>query len=207
MLISLENKDRSQWAVREATIMSICDQHPNIAKFISWNTVGEAKFDEYESLIIYNLIEYWENGNLWNLIEHTGAFDELTARFYFIQLLDALAYIHSLKIAHLDIKPSNILFDKLFNIKITDFGIAEVKLGTQHKSRRRKGTTGFMAPEVTGHNGVKEFDVFKADIYSLGITLTKMISKPKFKIYSDFAFITFITFITIVFSEVKKYIP
>ena len=79
--------------------------------------------------------------------------------------------MHELQIAHLDIKPDNILFDEFFNVKISDFGTSILLLDSDWTSWRRWGTRSFMAPEVVNATQSAQYNVFKADIYSLGVTL------------------------------------
>lgn len=42
----------------------------------------------------------------------------------FLQLSDAVRYMHNKNFSHLDIKLENILLDKYFNIKLADMGVA-----------------------------------------------------------------------------------
>lgn len=80
---------------------------------------------------------------------------------YVAQILKALHFTHSQGVAHLDVKPDNILLTKGGRIlKLIDFGIAHKSKGNDQRMPR--GTQAFLAPEVTeGRFGQA------ADYYSL----------------------------------------
>lgn len=92
----------------------------------------------------------------------------------FKQIAHAIGYMHSQEIAHLDIKHENILLDEFFNVKIADLGSALVLHKNKGLVPETRGTASYMAPEVidnlTAYNG------YKADVYSLGITLFVMLT-------------------------------
>ena len=59
--------------------------------------------------------------------------------------------MHSKGIVHCDLKPENILCDKpnsIKNIKICDFGISQILTHENEYMTARKGTLGYMAPEI-----------------------------------------------------------
>lgn len=68
-------------------------------------------------------------GGLQDLLESTASkkLPIWQAHNYFCQLLDGLLYLHSKGIIHKDIKPGNLLLALDGTLKISDFGVAEVK--------------------------------------------------------------------------------
>ena len=75
---------------------------------------------------LYMVLEYVKGGELYSKITRSGKLDEVAARIYFGQIMEAIAYCHSKNICHRDIKPENILLDENDNVKITDFGFASL---------------------------------------------------------------------------------
>ena len=91
------------------------------------------------------------------------------------QILQGLDYLHEHKYIHHDIKCENILIDRITgSIKIADLSCSE-KLGEKQEFFSKiRGTAEFMAPEVRdGHY------TFKADIYSLGMTILQFLTLEK----------------------------
>nr|CAH8875698.1 unnamed protein product [Trichobilharzia regenti] len=87
---------------------------------------------------------------------------------YYSQILDALNYLHNdQQIAHLDVKPENIMLTKKDRAKLIDFGWA-VDLRKRKLIQGPVGTTSYAAPEVLGKN---PYFGPPADLFSLGVTL------------------------------------
>ncbi|KAL2456007.1 Protein kinase superfamily protein [Abeliophyllum distichum] len=76
-----------------------------------------------------------------------------------------------MQILHFDIKPHNILLDKYFDPKISEFGLAKLYSRDDRVMTRTaaRGTMGYMAPELFYKNIGRVSH--KADIYSFGMLL------------------------------------
>ncbi|KAG8096899.1 hypothetical protein GUJ93_ZPchr0013g36096 [Zizania palustris] len=125
--------------------------------------------------------EFVENGNLeqWLHGDDVGKFSPLT---WDIRMKIAagtakgIAYLHEglePKVVHRDIKSSNILLDKNWNPKVSDFGMAKVLgPGSSYVTTRVMGTFGYVAPEYASTGMLNE----SSDIYSFGVLLMELIS-------------------------------
>lgn len=114
---------------------------------------------------------------------------------YMGQVMLALAYLHESEMVYRDVKPENILISTMDEAKLTDFGLAKVVTSAERMTMC--GTMGFLSPELSGSGGsislsgagklmtssrvtddgeegsqeMVEFNPFKTDAYSFGVTL------------------------------------
>ncbi|NMG09449.1 AAA family ATPase [Brasilonema sp. UFV-L1] len=95
-----------------------------------------------------------------------------------IQTVDSLARIHSAKIIHKDINPSNIVFNsENGEVKLIDFGLSTV-FSQENLSFENinvlEGTPAYISPELTGRMN-RSFD-YRTDFYSLGVTFYELLT-------------------------------
>lgn len=160
MAVKTPDKGHEADLEREAVFYSLLD-HPNIA-----SCFGLLVYKGSTSLSL----QYCAGGSLGALAKH---YNFQIPYIHFLEILEqilaALEHLNSLGISHLDIKPSNLLFDRLdYNaqIKLIDFGVSMTH--GQCTSLPVHGTLHFMAPELFAP-GARA--THANDIWSLGITL------------------------------------
>ncbi|CAN6216613.1 unnamed protein product [Urochloa humidicola] len=125
-------------------------------------------------LLVY---EYMPNGSLdkWIFANQQAAPLAWETRLKIItDVARGLAYLHNdcrQTIAHLDIKPQNILLDEMFCAKVSDFGLAKLFDRDQGAIMTRlRGTPGYLAPEW-----LTSVITEKVDVYSFGIVVMEIL--------------------------------
>lgn len=158
----------------EYQIMQEMAAHPNILNSLYANLEGKFEVDGKQEQIMYCLIELASKGTIKTFIKKSGCLEEGICKFYFLQLANALSFMHDHNYAHMDVKLDNILLDQNFNIKLADLGTC---VRTQEGyTNKRCGTKQYIAPEVSEGLSGEIFNAFKADAYSLGVTLFAMLT-------------------------------
>jgi serine/threonine-protein kinase len=98
------------------------------------------------------------------------------------QICSGLAYLHSRGIIHRDVKPENVLINKVGEAKLADLGLAKNVGGSASGSStlggKMLGTPSYMSPEQI--RDARKVD-FRTDVYAFGATLYRMVTgKPPF---------------------------
>ncbi|XP_054203904.1 serine/threonine-protein kinase Nek11 isoform X5 [Homo sapiens] len=157
------NPNETVQANLEAQLLSKLD-HPAIVKF-------HASFVEQDNFCI--ITEYCEGRDLDDKIqEYKQAgkiFPENQIIEWFIQLLLGVDYMHERRILHRDLKSKNV-FLKNNLLKIGDFGVSRLLMGSCDLATTLTGTPHYMSPEALKHQG---YDT-KSDIWSLACILYEM---------------------------------
>jgi serine/threonine protein kinase len=129
------------------------------------NIVSLYKYYFYDGFV-YLVMEYCPY-SVEQLIKPSGIKCRQTLLKCAYDVLKAINACHFYNIAHYDIKPSNFLLDKNGRIKVADFGLSTLQINRE-LSNFYVGSLAFMAPEIVLR---KPHDPFKADVWSLGVTL------------------------------------
>lgn len=131
---------KQQYALlREVDIYSRLD-HANITRLLR-------VFDEDDKT--YLVMEYCSGGNLGEKLLEKRRFEEKEAAVAVHQALSAIAYCHSQKVVHRDIKLVNFVYNsKDGALKLLDFGVSRLLAPGAQLPNSIAGTLEFMAPEV-----------------------------------------------------------
>ena len=157
----IESKDDLERIVREMQILTEMN-HQNVIKV----------FKIYEEENNFSLImEYCEEGELFNYIVKKQRLSEDETSYFFYQIINGIEYIHSKGIAHRDLKPENLLIGKNKILKIIDFGLSNFYDG-QKRLQTPCGSPCYASPEMVKG---KKYDGFNIDIWAIGVILFAML--------------------------------
>lgn len=199
--------------IEKTALHRLGQQHPGIVQLY---------YTFQDELKLYFVLDFAEYGELLSIISKFGLLLEAVLKFYMLQILDAVKFIHLKGIIHRDLKPENILVGYDFNLKITDFGTAKL-LGPDEEDPQERinydtvtgegsqpakdrkgsfvGTAEYVPPELLKHNACG----FETDVWAIGCILYQFFNGlPPFKGGSEY--LTFEKIIHVEFSY-KKQLP
>eukprot|EP00891_Asterochloris_glomerata_P004533 jgi/Astpho2/4533/Aster-00122 len=160
---------------RETSIMMNLSFHGNIVQFYGACCWKQNSTDMGGTPML--VLEYMEGGDLRNaLTEHSAELRWwLKGKRIAMDIARGLAYLHSQRVMHGDIKSRNVLLNGSRNLaKIADCGLARVldNTGVSASRTRPIGTMAYAAPEFLLGTNVRE----SADMYSFGVLLWELVT-------------------------------
>ncbi|PPR94437.1 hypothetical protein GOBAR_AA26228 [Gossypium barbadense] len=151
-------------AACEAEILKRVDSQFVVKCFAVFDTIGgELCF----------VMEHMERGSLYDELRVRANLPEDVISGIARSVLRGLQYLHGMQIVHGDIKPSNLLINGKGEVKIADFGVSKIVVGTRNAYDTFMGTCAYMSPERVDPerwNGGNA-DGFVGDIWSLGVVV------------------------------------
>ena len=120
----------------------------------------------------YIVMEYVGGGSLKKYCTETNLLPVRQAVLVIFKICRALDYAFQNGVIHRDIKAANILLDERDDIKISDFGTAQISTSTHTQIDGFVGSPAYMAPEMIN----EEEPSVQSDIYSLGVTMYEFLA-------------------------------
>ena len=151
---------------RESKILEFL-KHPNIIRF---REVYYRKDGLEPKLCI--VMDYADGGDLQNKIKSNKGqpFPEHQIIHWFVQICEAVKYIHSMKVLHRDIKAQNVFLTKEGKCLLGDFGVSRTLNETRGCANTQIGTPFYMSPEIIEGKSYS----YESDIWSLGVLLYEL---------------------------------
>jgi tetratricopeptide (TPR) repeat protein len=135
--------------------------HPHIV------TVYDAGESEHG---FYLAMEYVEGTTLKEILRQRNALPAGGVIYVLRQMAYALAFAHSKKVVHRDIKTANTMWTPEKQVKIMDFGLAKLMEEVRNATTLVSGTPFYMSPEQTLGCNIDH----RTDLYSLGVTIFEL---------------------------------
>lgn len=165
-MVDISTEELKQQFEQEIKVMAKC-QHENLVQLLGFSRDGD------DLCLVY---VYMPNGSLLDrllCLDDTAPLSWHTRCNIAQGAAAGISFLHENHHIHRDIKSANILLDKAFTAKISDFGLARAseKFAQTVMTSRIVGTTAYMAPEA-----LRGEITPRSDIYSFGVVLLEIIT-------------------------------
>jgi eukaryotic-like serine/threonine-protein kinase len=161
--LSLVDADGIERFQQEGAVLARLD-HPNIARMLDAGVTDDGQ--------PYLVLEYVEGEALDRWCK-SRALDVRARVRLFLEVLAAVAHAHSKLVLHRDLKPANILVTPDGQVKLLDFGTAEIfGIGAAPAEHTQAFTLDYAAPEQVQREEMST----ATDVYSLGVILYELLT-------------------------------
>ncbi len=138
--------------------------HPNVVQIYAFGEHRDAPYfvmELVEGRTVQTLLREWKEGG--------APIDQTLALRMLDDMCKGVTAIHAAGTVHRDLKPSNLLLDAKGDLRLTDFGVADLlqRVGPDGE-REVVGTPEYMAPEIVAGDDVAPELAYRVDVYSLG---------------------------------------
>lgn len=143
--------------------VAVLDAAANCSRLVSLHQV----FETNTEMVL--VLELAPGGELQMILDRDEVPEERQVARLLKQILDGIAFLHSLNVAHLDIKPQNLVLTGEFpdcDVKLCDFGISRY-ISHGADIREILGTPDYVAPEVLSYEPIS----LATDMWSIGVLL------------------------------------
>ncbi|XP_043598151.1 serine/threonine-protein kinase 17B-like isoform X1 [Bombus pyrosoma] len=143
--------------------VAVLDAAANCSRLVSLHEV----FETNTEMVL--VLELAPGGELQMILDRDEVPEERQVARLLKQILGGIAFLHSLNVAHLDIKPQNLVLTGEFpdcDVKLCDFGISRY-ISHGADIREILGTPDYVAPEVLNYEPIS----LATDMWSIGVLL------------------------------------
>ena len=131
----------------------------------------------------YLLTDYFPSGDIYAQVDRTGKMTSSQVQYFIAELLVALEHIHSKRVIHRDVNPTNVLVDNEGHVALADFGISR-SFGARpicsdasnapnpFATSTECGTPVYNSPEVAWSRDYS----FEADLWAVGVIMYQMLT-------------------------------
>jgi serine/threonine protein kinase len=168
--IRLEHEDEGvpSTAIREISLLKELE-HPYVVRLL------EVVHSENK---LYLIFEFLDQDLKRYMDKMAAGFDRQLVKSYMYQIVKALAFCHSHRVLHRDLKPQNMLIDRSGVIKLADFGLARAFNVPLRTYTHEVVTLWYRAPEIL--LGSKHYST-PVDMWSVGCIFAELVNrKPLF---------------------------